>query len=166
VEELLRRKAVKEVADKEFQEFVELLKSAKATPLDAKPPKSSWKVEEKSWLKIESIEAYAVDACRNDDQKKTAGVFHTPLMGTKLCVLYREICVASKVFPQILKAMGLPKTASSAVNLLIDIGYFPVHVNLDLLKFNIRTDYPDEILSAAEHLVSESSDPDEASPFP
>ncbi|CAK9175226.1 unnamed protein product [Ilex paraguariensis] len=135
VEELLRRKAVKEVADKEFQEFVELLKSAKATPLDAKPPKSSWKVEEKSWLKIESIEAYAVDACRNDDQKKTAGA--------------------------ILKAMGLPKTASSAVNLLIDIGYFPVHVNLDLLKFNIRTDYPDEILSAAEHLVSESSDPDE-----
>lgn len=57
--------------------------------------------------------------------------------------------------------MGLTRTASSAVNLLIDIGYFPVHVNLDLLKFNIRTDYPDEILSAAESLLLESSDPDE-----
>lgn len=57
--------------------------------------------------------------------------------------------------------MGLTRTASSAVNLLIDIGYFPVHINLDLLKFNIRTDYPIEILSAAESLLLESSDPDE-----
>ena len=57
--------------------------------------------------------------------------------------------------------MGLTKTSSSAVNLLIDIGYFPVHVNLDLLKFNIRTDYSDEILSAAESLLLDSPDPDE-----
>ena len=62
---------------------------------------------------------------------------------------------------QILKAMGLVKTASSAVNLLIDIGYFPVHVNLELLKLNIPTDHSDEILTAAESLLSESSDPDE-----
>jgi exoribonuclease-2 len=59
--------------------------------------------------------------------------------------------------------MGLVKTASSAVNLLIDIGYFPVHVNLDLLKFNIPTDHSDEIISAAESLLSESSDSDEVS---
>lgn len=62
--------------------------------------------------------------------------------------------------------MGLTKTASSAVNLLIDIGYFPVHVNLELLKFNIRTDHSDEIISAAESLLAESSDPDEVSMFP
>lgn len=62
--------------------------------------------------------------------------------------------------------MGLTKTASSAVNLLIDIGYFPVHVNLDLLKFNIRTDHSDDIISAAESLLSESADPDEVSLFP
>lgn len=53
------------------------------------------------------------------------------------------------------------KKSSSAVDLLIDIGYFPVHVNLDLLKLNIRTDYADNILSAAENLLLESSDPDE-----
>lgn len=57
--------------------------------------------------------------------------------------------------------MGLAKTASSAMNLLIDIGYFPVHVNLDLLKFNIPFDYPDEVRSAAENLLTESFDPDE-----
>lgn len=58
------------------------------------------------------------------------------------------------------------KTASSALNLLIDIGYFPVHVNLDLLKFNIHTDHSDEVISAAESLLSDSSDPDEVSLFP
>ncbi|KAK9290139.1 hypothetical protein L1049_008305 [Liquidambar formosana] len=135
VEELLRRKFAKEAADKELQEFVQLLTSAKAMPPHAKPPKSSWKVEDKIQHRIESLEAYAIDACKNDDQKKTAGM--------------------------ILRAMGLAKTASSAVNLLIDIGYFPVHMNLDLLKFNIRTDHSDEIISAAESLLSESSDPDE-----
>ncbi|XP_059647072.1 ribonuclease II, chloroplastic/mitochondrial isoform X2 [Cornus florida] len=134
VEELLRRKLAKEAADKEFEEFVQLLKSAKAMPLNAKPPKSSWKVEEKLQHRIKSLEAYAIDACKNDDQKKTAGV--------------------------ILKAMGLAKSATSAVNLLIDIGYFPVHVNLDLLKLNIRTDHSDGIISAAESLLLDSSDQD------
>nr|GMD55798.1 ribonuclease II, chloroplastic/mitochondrial [Ipomoea batatas] len=51
---------------------------------------------------------------------------------------------------EILKAMGMAKTASAAVTLLIDIGYLPVHVNLDLLKLSIRTDHPDEIVFAAE----------------
>lgn len=135
VEELLRRKLAKEAAEKELQEFVQLLKSAKSMPSHAKPPKSSWKAEEKIQHKIESLEAYAIDACTNDGQKKTAGM--------------------------ILRAMGLVKTASSALNLLIDVGYFPVHVNLDLLKFNIRVDYPDEVISAAENLLSEPFDPDE-----
>ena len=57
--------------------------------------------------------------------------------------------------------MGLAKIASSALNLLINIGYFPVHVNLDLLKLNILTDHSDEIIAAAESLLSESSDLDE-----
>ncbi|URD84002.1 RNB [Musa troglodytarum] len=62
---------------------------------------------------------------------------------------------------QILKAMGLMKTSSTAVNLLIDIGYFPVHVNLDLFKFNIHTEYSEEVMSAAENLLAVSNDLDE-----
>ncbi|XP_043687973.1 ribonuclease II, chloroplastic/mitochondrial isoform X2 [Telopea speciosissima] len=134
VEELLSRKHAKEAAEKELQEFVQLLISAKAMPSHSKPPKKSWMVEENICQRIESLEAYAIDACKTDDQKKMAGV--------------------------ILKAMGLPKMSSSALNLLIDIGYFPVHVNLDLLKFNIRTEYSDEIMSAAESLLSDSPDLD------
>ncbi|KAM7464061.1 hypothetical protein LguiA_032182 [Lonicera macranthoides] len=135
VEKLHHIRLAKEADDTGFQEFVQLLKSAKGMTPICKPPKSSWKVEEKIWHKIKSLEAYAIDACRNEEQKKMADM--------------------------ILKAMGLANAVSSAVNLLRDIGYFPVHVNLDLLKCNIRTDYPDEILSAAETLLSESSDPDE-----
>lgn len=130
----MRRKLAKEAAEKELQEFVQLLKSAKAMPSNAKPPKTSWVVEEKIRCKIESLEAYAIDACKSNDQKRIAGM--------------------------ILTATGMGKTASSALNLLIDIGYFPVHVNLDMLKLNIHTDHPDEIISAAEDLLSEPVDPD------
>ncbi|KAF8402926.1 hypothetical protein HHK36_011019 [Tetracentron sinense] len=135
VDELLCRKRAKEAAEEELLEFVQLLVSAKAMPPHSKPLKRSWTVEEKVRLRIESLEAYAIDACKNDDQKKTAGM--------------------------ILKAMGEPKMSSSAINLLIDTGYFPVHVNLDLLKFNVRTEYSDEIVSAAESLMSDSPDLDE-----
>lgn len=51
--------------------------------------------------------------------------------------------------------------SAAAVNLLIDIGYFPVHVNLDLLKFNVRTEHSDEVLSAAEDILAQPSDLDE-----
>ncbi|KAG9154881.1 hypothetical protein Leryth_025272 [Lithospermum erythrorhizon] len=56
--------------------------------------------------------------------------------------------------------MGLAKTSTAALNLLIDIGHFPVHVNLDLLKFNVRTNHPDDILLAAQRLFEESHDLD------
>ncbi|CAK7333893.1 unnamed protein product [Dovyalis caffra] len=90
--------------------------------------------EEKIQCKIESLEAFAIDAYKSDDQKRIARM--------------------------ILKAMGMAKTASAALNLLIDVGYFPVHVNLDMLKLNIHTDHPDEIVSAAEDLLTELVDPD------
>ncbi|XVE96893.1 hypothetical protein REPUB_Repub02eG0262900 [Reevesia pubescens] len=134
-EELLRNKLAKDAAEKELQDFVQLLVSAKTKPAHAKPPKSSWMVYEKIQYKIESLEAYAIDACKSDEQRKTAGM--------------------------ILKAMGLIKTASSALNLLINIGYFPVHVNLDILKLNILTNHSDKIIAAAESLLSDSSDSDE-----
>lgn len=73
VEELLQRKFAREAAEKELQEVVRLLKAAKAMPLGAKPPKSSWIVEEKIRHIIESLESYAIDACKNDEQQKTAG---------------------------------------------------------------------------------------------
>lgn len=135
VEELIRWKTAKESAEKELQEFVQLVMSVKSMPPHAKPPKGSWTDEENTRLRIEALEAFAIDACKTDEQKKTAGM--------------------------ILKAMGLPKLSSSAVNLLIDIGYFPVHVNLDLLKFNIHTEFSDELLAAAENILAVSSDLDE-----
>ncbi|KAK7390540.1 hypothetical protein VNO78_25848 [Psophocarpus tetragonolobus] len=135
VEELICRKLAKEAAEKELQEFIQLLASAKSKTSQDKPPKSSWMNDEKFSIRIESLEAYAIDACKHDEQRKTAG--------------------------KILKEMGLAKTASSAVKLLIDIGYFPVHINLDLLKLGIPTDHSEEIILAAQSHLLESSDPDE-----
>lgn len=70
----MRRKIAREAAEKELQDFVELLYSAKSMPLHNKPSKASWMGEEKIWNRIESLEAYAIDACKNDEQRKTAGM--------------------------------------------------------------------------------------------
>ncbi|KAK8685417.1 hypothetical protein V6N13_041419 [Hibiscus sabdariffa] len=135
VEELLHKKLAKEAAEKELHDFVQLLVSVKAKLTLSKPAKSSWMVDEKIRYKIESLEAYAIDACNNVEQTKNAEM--------------------------ILKAMGLTKTPSSALNLLINIGYFPVHVNLDMLKLNIHANHSDEIIAAAESILYESPDSDE-----
>ncbi|CAO2822145.1 unnamed protein product [Amaranthus hypochondriacus] len=135
VEELLKRKLVKEAAEKELQEFIQLLYNAKSRPIDSKPPRSSWTLEDRIRDRIESLVAYAVAAHCSDSQKRTAET--------------------------ILAAMGLAKTATSASNLLIDIGYFPVHINLDLLKLNIRTNHSEDTVAAAEKLLSESCDIDQ-----
>ncbi|KAL6853692.1 hypothetical protein ACP4OV_019721 [Aristida adscensionis] len=133
VEELLQRKIAKEAAEKEMEEFVHLLKSAKALPLSSKPPKNSWLMEEKIKQKIEALQAYAVDAC-DDERRRLAG--------------------------NILKAMGFTRTSSAALKLLINVGYFPVHVNLDLFRYDVHTRYTEEVLSAAEELLEECPDSD------
>ncbi|CAN6471801.1 unnamed protein product [Victoria cruziana] len=134
VEELLVRKNAKETAEKELEEFVQLIRSAKKTPFQSKPPKSFWMVEDKTRIRVEALEAYALDRCRNDEKKKLAG--------------------------NILKVCGLQKASAAAMNLLIDIGYFPVHVNLELMKLNVATKYSEEILLAADEVLLLQPDPD------
>lgn len=74
MEELLRRKLAKEADEKELQDFVQLLTSARKMCSHSKPTKSSWMSQEKVKQKIECLEAYAIDACKSNDQRKTAGM--------------------------------------------------------------------------------------------
>ena len=53
VEELIRRKIAKEAAEKELQEFIKLLASAKSMVRQDKPSKTSWMNGEKIWSRIE-----------------------------------------------------------------------------------------------------------------
>ena len=89
MDELLRRKLAKEAADKELEEFVHILKSAKALPLDSKPSKDSWLIEEKVKQKIESLQAYAVDAC-SDAQRRMAGnvTYHVHML--LFCLIFQK----------------------------------------------------------------------------
>ena len=68
----MRRKIAREKAEKELQDFVKLLYSAKSMPLHDKPAKDSWMSEEKIWSRIVSLEAYAIELCYNVEHKKTA----------------------------------------------------------------------------------------------
>lgn len=85
----MRRRLAQEAAEKELQEFVDLLKSAKSVPFKAKPAKSSWLVEEKNRQKIESLECYAIDNCRNDEQKKTASMVNYVLHICRNSIVFR-----------------------------------------------------------------------------
>ena len=69
----MQRKMAKEAAEKELEDFIQRLKASRAAAATSKPPKGSWKDDDRTWFKIESLEAYALDACKSDDQKKTAG---------------------------------------------------------------------------------------------
>jgi hypothetical protein len=56
--------------------------------------------------------------------------------------------------------MGFTRTSSAALKLLINVGYFPVHVNLDLFKYDVRIRHTEEVLSAAEELLVDRPDSD------
>ncbi|MQL79481.1 hypothetical protein Taro_011907 [Colocasia esculenta] len=128
----------------------------------------------------------AVDVCHSQrPRRRSSGCWRPLLVAAPTCSLCLDPTISEEPFePEdaglaeeagglpvavlrclyhllILKAMGLAKMSSSTIQLLIDIGYFPVHVNLDLLKCNICTDYSDEILLEAENLLLASADPDE-----
>lgn len=78
MEELIRRQRVKEAEEREFEEFIQLLKSAKNAPSHTKPPKSSWLANDKVRENIDSLKAYAIDAWASIDQRKLAGVVSQP----------------------------------------------------------------------------------------
>jgi hypothetical protein len=56
--------------------------------------------------------------------------------------------------------MGFSRTSSAALKLLINVGYFPVHVNLDLFRYDVQTTYSEEVLSVAEELLANCPDSD------
>lgn len=56
-------------------------------PLRAKPPKSKWISEEKYQKKILSLQAYAIDDCRNEDEKKIAGMVICRPYPSNCCVI-------------------------------------------------------------------------------
>lgn len=50
--------------------------------------------------------------------------------------------------------MKISKKSSVAVDLLIKMGIFPVHANLDLLKSGVPTEFSSEFLQAAQHVLA------------
>jgi exoribonuclease-2 len=49
--------------------------------------------------------------------------------------------------------LKVSKKSSAAVDLLIKMGVFPVHVNLDLLKSGIPTEFSCDFLEAAQQVL-------------
>ncbi|CAK9266221.1 unnamed protein product [Sphagnum jensenii] len=133
VNDLQQRQMVEEAARQEVLSYVREVRLACEQPLDAKPPPSFWESNEKLHMFTESLKSYALELCRQPLQKKGA--------------------------EEVLETLGLSKKPGVAVDLLIKIGVFPVHVNLELLRSDIPVQFSTNILLSADQ-IQQSPCPD------
>lgn len=66
----------------------------------------------------------------------------------------RCISLLTRFWLQVLEALKVSKKSSVAVDLLVKMGVFPVHVNLDLLKSGVPTEFFNELLETAQQVLT------------
>ena len=60
--------------------------------MESKPPKTSWLVQEKVRKKIEALQAYAVDACADEQRRLAENVVYQKLHGWSTIFFYHRQC--------------------------------------------------------------------------
>ncbi|CAM6101170.1 unnamed protein product [Calypogeia fissa] len=126
VRELQQKRVAEEKAHEQLLSYVKAIKLAFKCPQSDKPAESKWHEDRYFHDRTESLKAYALSPRPDPAQKK-----------------YAE---------EVIDIMGLSKNPAVAVNLLIGIGVFPLHVNVDLLKMKNLVEFTKEHIAAVEHL--------------
>ncbi|KAJ7539993.1 hypothetical protein O6H91_11G117600 [Diphasiastrum complanatum] len=129
VNELRERHALDEVARRQLDVYVNAVRKSMSSPSELKPAKSGWHSDEFFSKRTDALKALSLESCFENEQKKLA--------------------------LQVLASLGMSKTPTSAVDVLIGMGIFPAHVNVELLKSRIRIDFSNELLAAAELIRNE-----------
>ncbi|KAJ7296299.1 hypothetical protein O6H91_Y132400 [Diphasiastrum complanatum] len=120
-----------EVVQKQLETYVTAVKAAMSMPFGSKPTETSWQLPDYFSEQTKALKEFALSACTNDREQQLIAC-------------------------EVLDALGLPKSSTAAVDVLIGMGVFPFHVNLDLLKSGLRVEFSDEILAAADALRSKA----------
>ncbi|GBG66875.1 hypothetical protein CBR_g72631 [Chara braunii] len=135
VEELKQKIAQQEATLRQLKRFVEAAQTVMKMPRSNKPAPEFWFNSEKSRPWCTALKKYALEAVEADREKKTA--------------------------EQVLEALGSQRTPAHAADVLIKMGAWPVHANLELLKSNLPVEFPPEVLESAERLMLQPvPDPD------
>ncbi|KAG6551326.1 hypothetical protein Mapa_007112 [Marchantia paleacea] len=132
VKELLQKHLAEEKARKLLLSYVAAVKSALQCPQGEKPAASTWSEDEFFFTRTEALKSYVLKPQKDPTHKK-----------------YAE---------EVLETLNLTKTPVIALNLLIGMGVFPLHVNVDLLKMKDQLEFTKDHLAAVEHFLNNPQD--------
>lgn len=124
VKELQSQQLREEIAQRKLLEFVEYVNSVMQLAFDERPTRGCWDSKDAFQTYLESLNAFALDMCKSPEIKNVA--------------------------LQVLEALKINKTSTSALNLLGQIRYFKVHENLQLLKLDLPVSFSAEAIAEAE----------------
>ncbi|KAH7422551.1 hypothetical protein KP509_12G013800 [Ceratopteris richardii] len=119
-----------EVAHKKFLDFLAVVKTAMGLSFDQKPNRGFWESRSEFTVYLESLKIVALETSASMEKKKSG--------------------------MQVLDALGLGKNSAGAIDVMIQIGYFGVHENFDLLKLDLPTCFPEQVIEAVGIIKSQS----------
>ncbi|KAG0569483.1 hypothetical protein KC19_6G093600 [Ceratodon purpureus] len=128
VNDLKQKQSIEDAARQKLLGYINDIRSACDQPYESKPPPNHWQSCDYSSARTDSLRAYALEVTNTPQQKQLA--------------------------EEVLEALKISKKPSVAVDLLIKMGVFPVHVNLDLLKSGVPTEFSCDFLEASQHVLT------------
>lgn len=102
-------------------------------PPEGKPKRSSWDSMLEFKMQIESLRAIALVETGISSEGKKSGM-------------------------QVLDALGVAKSSAGAISVMIQMGYFGIHENFDLLKQNFPISFSDEAIGAVRAMNANHPD--------
>lgn len=122
VRQLRLQQLGEEIARRKILDFVTLVKSVMQLPYGERPKRTSWDSKAEFKTQLESMKAFALETCKSAEEKKDA--------------------------MQVLEALGVTKNPAGAVSVMIQMGYFAMHENFDLLKLDLPIGFSKDALEA------------------
>ncbi|MCO5573622.1 hypothetical protein L7F22_027394 [Adiantum nelumboides] len=117
-----------EIAHKKVLDFVAVVKSAMQLPLEEKPKRSFWDARPEFKSQLESLRTIALETGASVEKKK--------------CGM------------QVLDVLGTAKNSAAATDVMIQMGYFEIHENFELLKLDIPVSFSKCAIEAVNAIKS------------
>ncbi|XP_024394538.1 ribonuclease II, chloroplastic/mitochondrial [Physcomitrium patens] len=131
VNDLKQQQIIEKAAREELLVYINEIRSACDLPHESKPPLNHWQSNAYFNARTDALRVYALE-----------------LASAPKAPQQRQLA------EEVLEALNISKKSSTAVDLLIKMGVFPVHVNLELLKSGVPIEFSSECVEAAQSVMT------------
>ncbi|KAI5063039.1 hypothetical protein GOP47_0021586 [Adiantum capillus-veneris] len=121
-----------EIAHKKMLDFAAVVKSAMQLPFDEKPKRSLWDSRPEFKSQLESLKTVALETGAPVEKKK--------------CGM------------QVLDVLGTAKNSAAAIDVMVQMGYFGIHENFELLKLDMPVSFPKCVIQAVKAIKTNLPD--------